>query len=196
MAFKLKSGNKCDFKSMGSSPLHLDMSTTTAKNREKEQGNSTVNTVSTDGTDIINANRNKKANEETSKIKSQQSKYTSSGDLVKPKNEAWRDTGGGHIYSAIESIGRGIKNMRSKSKANKAEKLTSAKEAVGSGNETLKQAKTVERNRKRTANQEKRKAKSDAKDKKKLAEYRKKNPVRGKEAIDLLATQTKSSKTT
>ena len=82
--------------------------------------------------------------------------------------------------------------MRSKAKVNKAEKLTSAKEAIGSGTETLKQAKTVERNRKRTANQEKRKAKANAKDKKKLAEYRKKNPVRGKEAINLLATQTKN----
>ena len=194
MAFKLKSGNKCDFKSMGSSPLSkLDMRTTTAKNREKdEQKNTTVNTTSTDGTDIINANRDKKNNDETAKLEGQQSKYTLSGDLVKPNNEAWRDTGGGHIYSAIESIGRGIKNMRSKAKVNKAEKLTSAKEAIGSGTETLKQAKTVERNRKRTANQEKRKAKANAKDKKKLAEYRKKNPVRGKEAINLLATQTKN----
>jgi hypothetical protein len=85
---------------------------------------------------------------------------------------AWQNSGIGHIVEAGKSIGRGIKNIRTKNKAKKAEKLASAQEAVGSGTETLKQAKTVDRNRKKTANQEKRKAKSDAKDKKKLAEYR------------------------
>mgnify|MGYP003128566142 FL=1 len=106
---------------------------------------------------------------------------------------AWQNSGIGHIVEAGKSIGRGIKNIREKRKAKKAERLTSAQEAVGSGTETLKQAKTVDRNRKKTANQEKRKAKSDARDKKKLAEYRKKNPVRGKEAINALANQTKKS---
>jgi pyridoxal biosynthesis lyase PdxS len=104
---------------------------------------------------------------------------------------AWQNSGAGHITEAVKSIRRGIKNIRTKNKAKKAEKLTSAKEAVGSGTETLKQAKTVERNRKKTDKLALNKIKSDAKDKKKLAEYRKKNPVRGKEAINLLANQTK-----
>jgi hypothetical protein len=104
---------------------------------------------------------------------------------------AWQNSGAGHITEAVKSIRRGIKNIRTKNKAKKAEKLTSAKEAVGSGTETLKQAKTVERNRKKTDKLALNKIKSDAKDKEKLAEYRKKNPVRGKEAINLLANQTK-----
>jgi len=126
------------------------------------------------------------------------SKYEQGGDLNQGdkkwhETDAFKDTGIGHITDAVKSISRGIKNIRTKNKAKKAERLTSAKEAVGSGTETLKQAKTVERNRKRTANQAERKAKSDAKDKKKLAEYRKKNPVRGREAIKVFANQTKNS---
>ena len=78
-------------------------------------------------------------------------------------------------------------------KANKNAKIEAAKSAVGSGTETLKQAKLVERNRKKTNRKAKRKIKKDAKDKKKLVEYRKKNPVRGKEAINLFVNQTKNS---
>ena len=78
------------------------------------------------------------------------------------------------------------KKQREARKAKKAERVEEAKTAVGSGTETLKQAKLVERNRKKAD----RKAKSDIKkakrDKKKLVEYRKKNPVRGKEAISLV----------
>tara|TARA_E500000305_G_C4019849_1_gene237999 strand:- start:1916 stop:2605 length:690 start_codon:yes stop_codon:yes gene_type:complete len=106
---------------------------------------------------------------------------------------AWQNSGIGHIVEAGKSIGRGIKNIREKRKAKKAERLTSAKEAVGSGTETLKQAKTVERNRRKTDAKAKRNIKKAKKDKKKLAEYRKKNPVRGKEAINALANQTKKS---
>jgi hypothetical protein len=117
-------------------------------------------------------------------------KYNEDGSKKEGKKwhekKAWRESGIGSIVEAAKSIGRGIKNIRTKNKAKKEKSLADAKAAVGSGSETLKQAKLVEKNRKKTN----RKAKSDIKkakrDKKKLAEYRKKNPVRGKEAVDLV----------
>ena len=42
-------------------------------------------------------------------------------------SDAWRNTGGGHIYAAGESIVKGIKNIRAKRKARKAEELKGAK---------------------------------------------------------------------
>jgi hypothetical protein len=216
MGFKLKSGNKVDFKMMGSSPvknmkdgdysqsfekspmrkspLHEEAffgddpnaekkvvkdpvvteteTKTDDKKTEVTPGNSAGNTDdiygTKDGSPPTDVADKVADDKEKEKIRAQSKKEMYAN--------AWQNSGIGHIVEAGKSIGRGIKNIRTKNKAKKAEKLASAQEAVGSGTETLKQAKTVDRNRKKTANQEKRKAKSDAKDKKKLAEYRKKNP--------------------
>tara|TARA_R110000823_G_C15844989_1_gene491593 strand:+ start:38 stop:676 length:639 start_codon:yes stop_codon:yes gene_type:complete len=78
-----------------------------------------------------------------------------------------------------------------KKDAKRDAKLSNATTAVEEGTETLKQAKTVERNRKKTDRKTKSDIKKAKKDKKKLVKYREKNPVRGKEAINLLASQTK-----
>ena len=80
---------------------------------------------------------------------------------------AWQQSGAGHIVEAVKSIRRGIKNL----KAKKAKRVEGARTAVGSGTETLKQAKLVKRANERDA----RKAKKAAKDKAKLAKWRKKN---------------------
>jgi hypothetical protein len=244
MGFKLKSGNKVDFKNMGSSPVRnmkdgdyshsfekspmrkddpsndpsygaekgnydvpVEETTNTGKNENTENSKQGTN----DGDFNVDNTVVKTPPVETEKTKIKTTDGSNLGDgldgaenaderkklMDQARKEmyanAWQNSGIGHIVEAGKSIGRGIKNIRAKNKAKKAERLTSAKEAVESGTETLKQAKTVERNRKRTANQAKRKAKSDAKDKKKLAKYRKKNPVRGKEAINAFANQTKKS---
>jgi len=250
MGFKLKSGNKVDFKNMGSSPVRDMKDGDYSQSFEKpgppqttkfthnwdgvDESKNTLERGSTgltenkgfggDATSLIqekkekqdaindaaegkgldkDAEGNVKTEENTgssagAELKTTAEKYEEGGDLKEGdkkwhETDAFRNTGVGHITDAVKSISRGIKNIRAKNKAKKAERITSAKEAVGSGTETLKQAKTVEKNRKRTANQAKRKAKSDAKNKKKLAEYRKKNPVRGKEAINAFANQTKKS---
>ena len=116
------------------------------------------------------------------------------GDKKWHEKQAFKESGIGHIVDAFKSIRKGVKNIKAKRKTKKAEKLDSAKTAVGSGTETLKQAKLVERNRKKTDKKAKSDIKKAKKDKLKLAKYRKKNPVRGKEAINLLANQTKKDK--
>tara|TARA_R110000796_G_scaffold224315_1_gene340633 strand:+ start:55 stop:738 length:684 start_codon:yes stop_codon:yes gene_type:complete len=124
--------------------------------------------------------------------------YKTTGDDQEPKEwynkKAFKETGIGHITDAFRSIGKGIKNRKAKKSAKKAEELASAKTAVGSGSETLKQAKVVERNRNKTDKKAKKEIEKAKKDKLKLAKYREKNPVRGKEAIKLLDTQTKKLK--
>ena len=59
--------------------------------------------------------------------------------------DAWRNTGGGHIYAAGESIVKGIKNIRAKRKARKAGELTDAQTAVTGGTANLKQTKLVDK---------------------------------------------------
>lgn len=85
--------------------------------------------------------------------------------------DAWRNTGGGHIYAAGESIVKGIKNIRAKRKARKAGELTDAQTAVTGGTANLKQTKLVDKANdeatKATAEATKNKAKDDAK----LVEY-------------------------
>ena len=132
----------------------------------------------------IDLEDNKKA-EETEELKKQSKKEMYAN--------AWQNSGAGHIVEAVKSIRRGIKNIKDKKSAKKAEKLASAKTAVGSGSETLKQAKVVERNRNKTDKKAKKEIEKAKKDKLKLAKYREKNPVRGKEAIKLLDTQTKKT---
>ena len=78
------------------------------------------------------------------------------------------------------------KEQREARKARKAQRIEDAKKAESEGTETLKQAKLVKRAKKR----EDRLAKRAIKDKQKLAKWRKKNPVTGKEAINKLAMET------
>ena len=114
------------------------------------------------------------------------------GDKKWHEKKTFKESGIGHIVDAFKSIRKGVKNIKAKRKTKKAEKLDSAKTAVGSGAETLKQAKLVEKNRKKTDRKAKKEIKKAKKDKLKLAEYRKKNPVRGKEAIKLATGGNKS----
>ena len=147
--------------------------------KEKKSGTSAgdlsnvVPTASTatneDGADIGDGLDKAKKDAEEEKLKAQSKKEMYAN--------AWQDSGAGHIVEAVKSIRRGIKNL----KAKKAKRVSEAKTAVGSGTETLKQAKLVKRAKKREDKALKRKAK----DQKKLAEYRKKNPVTGTEAIKL-----------
>jgi|TARA_R110002012_G_scaffold7701_2_gene35794 hypothetical protein len=83
------------------------------------------------------------------------------------------------------------KEQREARKIKKNKKVEDAKKAIGEGTETLKQAKLVKRTKKKEDRKAKRNIKKTAKDKKKLAKFREKNPVTGKEAINLLANQTK-----
>ena len=209
MAFKLKSGNKVDFKSMGSSPFRQEKNAYAASVGNYDTPVDTKKPVVTEEPVVEGEEVNTAGDTDNAVVKATKPVETSLSDGLKDAGEseendklraqskkemyanAWQNSGAGHITEAVKSIGRGIKNIRTKNKAKKTEKLASAKEAVGSGTETLKQAKTVERNRKKTARKAKGKTKSDARDKEKLAKYRKKNPVRGKEAINLLANQTK-----
>ena len=71
-------------------------------------------------------------------------------------------------------------------KAKKNAKIEAARLAVGSGTETLKQAKLVTRSNKKENRKKKREIRKAKRDKKRLAIYRKKNPVTGKEAINLV----------
>jgi len=231
MGFKLKSGNKVDFKNMGSSPVRnmkddpsnevdpfasdsfkgYDNNSSTTKNDTKEDTENGEQGTNVGKLPVATTTPVETGNEESEENKIKTTDGGNLGDGLKDaKNSderkklmdqakkemyanAWQNSGIGHIVEAGKSIGRGIKNIRAKNKAKKAEKLSSAKEAVGSGTETLKQAKTVERNRRKTDTKAKRNIEKAKKDKKKLAEYRKKNPVRGKEAINAFANQTKKS---
>ena len=174
--------------------------------QEKKEQNDAIKEVTdgegvkkdADGNPITNDDDNTTGGSAGAELKTTSDKYNPDGTLKEGdkkwhEKDAFRNTGVGHITDAVKSIGRGIKNIRTKNKAKKAERLSSAKEAVGSGTETLKQAKTVERNRRKTDTKAKRNIKKAKKDKKKLAEYRKKNPVRGKEAINAFANQTNKS---
>ena len=201
MAFKLKSGNKVNFKEMGSSPFHQ-----TAGSELTAEGTTTIGDL-TDETRDENEEARKlklkqhqdKANKRTKTVSTKykgestieptdttDDKYKATGDYQEPEKwydkKSFKESGIGHIVDAFRSIGRGIKNK----KAKKAAKVAEAREAVGSGTETLKQAKLVTRANKKADKQAKKDIKKAKRDKKKLAKYRKKNPVRGKEAINLV----------
>lgn len=106
------------------------------------------------------------------------SKYEQGGDLNQGdkkwhETDAFKDTGIGHITDAVKSISRGIKNIRTKNKAKKAERLTSAKEAVGSGSQTLKQQKLVDRTAKQQRRKDIKSIRKQEKDRIKLVKYNK-----------------------
>jgi hypothetical protein len=84
---------------------------------------------------------------------------------------AWRNTGGGHIYAAGESIVKGIKNMRAKRKARKAGELTDAQAAVTGGTANLKQTKLVDKTNDKTHKKLVKTEKDNIKDAEKLKQY-------------------------
>jgi hypothetical protein len=94
---------------------------------------------------------------------------------------AWRNTGGGHIYAAGESIVKGIKNIRAKRKARKAGELTDAQTAVTGGTANLKQTKLVDKTNNRTHEKLVKTEKANIKDAEKLKQYNidKKNKAAG-----------------
>jgi hypothetical protein len=95
--------------------------------------------------------------------------------------DAWRNTGGGHIYAAGESIVKGIKNIRAKRKARKAGELTDAQAAVTGGTANLKQTKLVDKTNNRTHEKLVKTEKANIKDAEKLKQYNidKKNKAAG-----------------
>ena len=218
MGFKLKSGNKVDFKNMGSSPVRNmkdgdysqsfekpgppqtedgkewkmptlqpykmpvmetgEPSLIQAKNEEKQELK--------DNTEGKGATKNASGDVETentggsagAELKTTSDKYTPEGDIKEDdkkwhETDAFRNTGAGHITDAVKSIARGIKNIRAKKKAKKAERLTSAKEAVGSGTQTLKQQKLVDRTDKKQRKKAVKDIRKSEKDRIKLVKYNK-----------------------
>jgi hypothetical protein len=116
-------------------------------------------------------------------------KYDSEGNLLEPEKNDY--------FSGLRPLQQALglsKEQRAARKEKKAKKLADAKSAVGSGSETFKQAKLVDKANRKADRKAKRDVKKTKKDKKKLAKYRKKNPVRGKEAINAFANQTKKDK--
>ena len=182
-AFEASSGNYATQVEVTNPPVDTEKNEKVSGANAGDLSN-VVPKVTTDDGNIVGSDvAGHKENKEKEKLQAQSKKEMYAN--------AWQNSGAGHIVEAVKSIRRGIKKNKTKRLAKNATKLSDAKTAVGSGTETLKQAKTVERNRKKTDNKAKRDIKSKAKDKEKLTEYRKKNPVRGKEAINLLANQTK-----
>jgi len=151
-------------------------------------GASTVTPQAGTGNLVQSNIENKETTENTTDGKS--SIYNEDGTLKGGdkwyEKDAFTQSGVGRMYEAFKSIRQGVKNIAEKNKAKKAKNLTEAKEAVGSGTETLKQAKLVERNRIKKDKEAKKNIEKAKKDKIKLAKYRKKNPVRGQEAINLV----------
>ena len=217
MAFKLRSGNKVNFKEIGSSPFraegegddsnsagNFDWANTTVSGADGPEFDPTSQSKSELGSlvdesrsqadiDKEQAEKDKNAATQTGGVTNEASEIKEKGldtelppELKWHEKAAWQDSGAGHIAEAFKSIRKGLKNRKAKKSDEKTQNIADAKEAVGSGTENLKQAKLVEKNRKKVDRKAKRKIKSDAKDKKKLAEYRKKNPVRGREAIKLV----------
>ena len=195
MAFKLKSGNKIDFKMMGSSPM-----------RQSEDGNTTTSTAghvvktgneTTTETPVVEEDKNlagdfsgitaptadqidtdqKNAEENEEKAANGQFDGTGGEKGVTKETEdeayknAWRNTGGGHIYAAGESIVKGIKNMRAKRKARKAGELTDAQAAVTGGTANLKQTKLVDKTNDKTHKKLVKTEKDNIKDAEKLKQY-------------------------
>jgi hypothetical protein len=216
MGFKLKSGNKVDFKNMGSSPVKnmkdgdysqsfekpgppqtedgkewkmpklesykmpvMETGLIQAKKEEQDAVNDAAEGKAVDK----DAEGNVKTEENTggsagAELKTTSDKYEEGGDLKEGdkkwhETDAFRNTGVGHITDAVKSIGRGIKNIRTKNKAKKAEKLTSAKEAIESDTQTLKQQKLVDKTNKKQRKKAVKDIRKSEEDRIKLVKYNK-----------------------
>lgn len=234
MGFKLKSGNKVDFKMMGSDSVRnmkdgdysqsfekpgppqfekfthswdgVDESKNTlergstgltenkefggdatsliqAKNEEKEELKDATDgkgvKKDADGNPITNDDDNTTGGSAGAELKTTSDKYNPDGTLKEGdkkwhEKDAFRNTGVGHITDAVKSISRGIKNIRAKNKAKKAEELASANEAIKDGTQTLKQQKLVDKTSKRKTRKETNASEKRTKDQEKLAKYKEK----------------------
>ena len=217
MAFKLKSGNKVDFKMMGSSAVRnmkdgdysqsfekpgppqtedgkewkmpklepykmpvmdTENSLIQAKNEEKQELKDATEgkAVKKDASgEVVTTDDNKNT---AGELKTTSDKYNPDGTLKEGdkkwhETDAFRNTGAGHITEAVKSIGRGIKNVRAKNKAKKAERLTSASEAIKDGTQTLKQQKLVDKTSKQQKKKDIKSIKKQEKDRIKLVKYNK-----------------------
>jgi len=196
MAFKLKSGNKVNFKSMGSSP---------ARNMKDDPSNNPMNTdTNMYSSANVEANTDSAANVENVENETQGAsagntenavvrapdpvEKTLSEGLVDAKENteeeklqeqskkemyanAWQNSGVGHMVEAVKSIRRGIKKNKAKKSAKNAVKLADAKTAVESGTETYKQAKRVDKAKSKANKKEDREWKKEDKSDKRLAKY-------------------------
>ena len=105
-----------------------------------------------DGNPIINDDDNTTGGSAGAELTTTSDKYNPDGSL-KEGNKKWhetdafRETGVGHITDAVKSISRGIKNIRARRKAKKAEKSTSTDLNTGGVKlDTKKQKKAFRKN--------------------------------------------------
>ena len=191
MAFKLKSGNSPKFKMVGSSPLRQETNTDLGSGVDEKRENEEVKKVVEQATNKVEANPRKYQKRKTnwweteySRDTTTENKYDTEGNIIGEESKGvdrWIDK------PIMEVLGLS-KKQREARKAKKAQRIEDAKKAEGEGTETYKQAKLVKRAKKK----EDRKARRDIRraeiDRKKLAKFREKNPVTGKEAIDLVTS--------
>tara|TARA_R110000823_G_scaffold174056_1_gene306650 strand:+ start:211 stop:849 length:639 start_codon:yes stop_codon:yes gene_type:complete len=193
MAFKLKSGNKIDFKNMGSSPIRVENAFAAEEgnynNSDKVFGNKEVDVIKDDeqgknAGDISGVYDTKDktstetaANNESDSNEKEQLRAQSKKEMYA---NAFQNSGIGHITEAGKSIGRGIKNIRARRQAKKAEKLTSANEAIENDTQTFKQQKLADKANRKSNRQEDREWKKEDRSDKKLAKY---NVKKDKKAV-------------
>ena len=191
MGFKLKSGNSPKFKMVGSSPLHQETTTDIGSDVDEKRKNEEINEELKKTENKVEANPRKyqkiKRNwweTEDNSGDNTETKYDTEGNIIGEETKGtdrWVDK------PILEVLGLS-KKQREARKAKKAQKIEDAKKAEGEGTETYKQAKLVKRAKKKEDRQARRNIKRAERDRKKLAKFREKNPVTGKEAIDLVTS--------
>ena len=189
MGFKLKSGNSPKFKMVGSSPLHQETTTDIGSDVDEKRKNEEINEELKKTENKVEANPRKyqkiKRNwweTEDNSGDNTETKYDTEGNIIGEETKGtdrWVDK------PILEVLGLS-KKQREARKAKKAQKIEEAKKAEGEGTETYKQAKLVKRAKKKEDRQARRDIKKAERDRKKLAKFREKNPVTGKEAINLV----------
>ena len=191
MAFKLKSGNSPKFKMVGSSPLRQETNTDLGSGVDEKRENEEVKKVVEQATNKVEANPRKYQKRKTnwweteySRDTTTENKYDTEGNIIGEESKGvdrWIDK------PIMEVLGLS-KKQREARKAKKAQRIEDAKKAEGEGTETYKQAKLVKRAKKKEDRKARRDIKRAERDRKKLAKFREKNPVTGKEAIDLVTS--------
>ena len=191
MAFKLKSGNSPKFKMVGSSPLRQETNTDLGSGVDEKRENEEVKKVVEQATNKVEANPRKYQKRKTNWWETEYSgdtttenKYDTEGNIIGEESKGvdrWIDK------PIMEVLGLS-KKQREARKAKKAQRIEDAKKAEGEGIETYKQAKLVKRAKKKEDRKARRDIKRAERDRKKLAKFREKNPVTGKEAIDLVTS--------
>jgi len=216
MAFKLKSGNKVDFKSMGSSPMRVEEVNAFAPSEVNYKSDVATDPVKTSGdgdvkvagssagdlsgvvptttTTAPTATEGLSAKLENNESETEQDKLRAQSKKEMYAN-AWQNSGVGHVTEAVKSIGRGIKKYKAKKSAKNAVKLADAKTAVESGTETYKQAKRVDKAKNKANKKEDREWKKEDKSDKRLAKYNaKKDDKAAKEKVKVAKMKAKIDK--